>query len=48
MSWIEWCKCGRYILTTGQQREKMPCEACQKEHAQTLKDRFDKLNEEET
>jgi hypothetical protein len=46
MSWIEWCKCHRRILTTGQQEKKLPCEICQKEHAQGLKNRLDKPKEE--
>ncbi len=50
MSWIEWCKCHRRILTTGQMKEGKPCEICQEEakrHAETFKDRFEKLGEEE-
>jgi hypothetical protein len=31
MSFIQFCKCGRHILTTGQMREGKPCEQCQKE-----------------
>ncbi len=29
--YIQWCKCRRRILTTGQIRENEPCEICQKE-----------------
>ena len=47
MSWIEFCRCKRRILTTGQQRDNLPCELCQKEHAQGFKDRVEKLTEEE-
>ena len=47
MSWIEWCKCGRRILTTGQIKEKKPCALCQEEkakrHAATLKERIDEV-----
>ena len=42
MSWIEWCKCKRRILTTGQQNEGRPCDLCMEElkaHASTLKQR---------
>lgn len=49
MGWIEWCKCHRRILTTGQMNEGKPCELCQaeaKRHAETFKDRFEKLGEE--
>jgi hypothetical protein len=46
MSWIEWCSCGRHILTIGQQRDKLKCDLCQKEHAQTLKNRLEKEKEE--
>ena len=40
---IKWCQCGRYILTTGQQRENQPCERCQQEHVASFADRM-KLN----
>ena len=29
--YIEFCSCQRRILTTGQQRDKFPCDLCQKE-----------------
>lgn len=44
MSWIEWCKCHRRILTTGQQNEGRPCDLCMEElkaHAKTLPDRIE-------
>ena len=48
MNWIKWCNCNRFILTTGQQRDKLPCELCQKEeHAKTLKDRITETQKEE-
>lgn len=49
MNWIEWCKCGRRILTTGQMKEGKPCELCQEDarHAQSFPQRFDKLGKEE-
>lgn len=31
--YIEFCKCGRQILTTGQMNNKQPCGICQKELA---------------
>lgn len=46
MSWIEWCRCGRRILTSEQQNKKLPCGLCQKEHAQTLKERLEQAGEE--
>lgn len=47
MSWIEWCKCHRRILTTGQQNEGKPCDICQEEikHAQRFPERFKELGE---
>ena len=39
--YIEWCKCQRMILTMGQQEDNRPCEICQKEHADNLKERMD-------
>ena len=42
---ITWCKCQRHILTTKQIEDKLPCEQCQREHAERLKERLDKLNE---
>lgn len=42
-NWIEWCKCHRRILTTGQQREGKSCQLCQDEaqvHADTFQDRL--------
>lgn len=47
--YIEFCKCGRYILTTGQMQENKPCECCQKEakqHAENFPTRFEKLAQE--
>jgi hypothetical protein len=32
MSWIEFCRCHRRILTSGQQKDNKPCELCQKEN----------------
>ncbi len=48
MSWIDWCKCGRRILTTGQQRDNLPCQLCQEEkrHAETLKERLEEAEKE--
>ena len=34
MSWIEWCKCHRRILTTGQMKDNKPCDICQEEQKQ--------------
>lgn len=46
--YIKWCKCGRRILTTRQITENIPCKICQDEqHAQTFKDRVEKLQKEE-
>jgi hypothetical protein len=39
-AFIRWCSCGRRILTTRQIQEKKPCDICQKEHAQTLRERL--------
>jgi len=40
--WIKWCHCGRRILTTGQMKEDLPCDTCQKEkHAQEFHKDFD-------
>jgi len=39
--YIKWCVCNRHILTTQQMLDKLPCDLCQKEHAQTLKDRLE-------
>jgi hypothetical protein len=46
---IEWCRCNRRILTSGQQEKNLPCELCQKEHAEGFKERVEKAaqNEEE-
>ena len=46
MSWIEWCKCQRRILTTQQKEEKKLCDLCQKDHAQTLQERLEIDNNE--
>ena len=49
MSWIEWCKCQRMILTTGQQEDNKPCELCQKEkkHADSFVERLEKEAKDE-
>jgi len=51
MSWIEWCKCKRRILTTGQMEENKPCELCQQEeaqkHAKTFKQRMEVMSRED-
>ena len=48
--YIEWCHCERNILTTGQQRDKLPCELCQKEeHAKSLQNRIEnEIKKEDT
>jgi len=45
--YIKWCSCQRRILTTEQKKEGQPCELCQKEHADTLKDRLEKEQQKE-
>jgi hypothetical protein len=51
MSWIEWCKCGRRILKTGQQLTNGgsgKCDICQaEEHTKTFAERLEKLQKEE-
>jgi hypothetical protein len=41
---VEFCKCGR-ILTIRQMENNLPCEKCQKEHAEEFKDRFEQLGQ---
>lgn len=49
MSWIKWCKCQRYILTTEQMTKNLPCAQCQKEakekeikqHTENYHEKFD-------
>jgi len=45
--YIEFCKCNRKILTTEQMREKKPCDVCQREHAESFKERIETLQKEE-
>jgi hypothetical protein len=47
MSWIQFCKCNRRLLTTGQIREHKDCEFCQKEHAADFHKQFDITKEEQ-
>ena len=38
--YIRFCKCNRRILTTEQVEKNLPCELCQKEHAQKFNEEF--------
>ena len=42
-----WCLCSRRILTVEQIEKHLPCDLCQKEHAEGFKDRVKKLQKEE-
>ncbi len=44
--WIKWCKCNRRILTTKQIEQKQDCPLCQFEHAKTLKERLEAVEDE--
>ena len=35
------CECKRRVLTLGNTRDNKSCDLCQKEHAQSLKDRLE-------
>lgn len=47
MAYTKWCICGRRILSTGQMKDRMPCDLCQKEHAEGLAQRVAEWQKEE-
>lgn len=44
---IRWCKCKNNILSTEQIQKNLPCDWCQKQHAETFKERFEELGKKE-
>ena len=43
--YIRFCACKRLILTSEQMRNNKLCEECQKEHADSLKQRIEEAQE---
>lgn len=45
--WIRFCRCNRMILTTRQMAENKLCEICQREQADSLRERVTVAQQEE-